>query len=297
MVSAPEQVHPAGTVPQAAENHGENVVEISAEFAVSVAAEGNVEVVAQPCGEGDVPAAPEVGRVLRFERRVEVLLELITEQQCKADGHIGVAGEVAIQLEGEAEPAEQVLHAGVEHGIVEHAVDEVAADVVGNNDLLDEAGHDEHHTFAHHSAGGGTVGADLRQDVDGAHHRAGQQRREEGEREGVVEQVALRFELAAVDVDDVADGAEGEERNAGGKDDVEGVEVATSDVGGCLKQQVEVLEIQQYTEVYHHIERHDAAPSGVAAQRIKPAAEQVVAQTHTEQNKATFGTGFVVEKQ
>lgn len=142
VVSAPEQVHPARAVPQAAEHHGEDVVEVGAKFAVAVATEGNVEVVAQPCGEGDVPAAPEVRRVLRFERRVEVLLELITEQQRQADGHVGVAREVAIELEGEAEPAEQILHAGVEHGVVEHAVDEVAADVVGDDYLLDEAGHD-----------------------------------------------------------------------------------------------------------------------------------------------------------
>ena len=41
---------------------------------------GHVEVVAQPRGERDVPAVPEVLEVLRDVGRVEVLRELVAEE-------------------------------------------------------------------------------------------------------------------------------------------------------------------------------------------------------------------------
>ena len=66
----------------------------------AVAAEGYVEVVAQPVGEGDVPAAPEVGGVLCLVGRVEVLWQVEAHQHCHADGYVGIAREVGVDLHG-----------------------------------------------------------------------------------------------------------------------------------------------------------------------------------------------------
>ncbi len=58
--SAPEHEDPCGTVPEPAEKHGDEEVEVAAGVPFSVAAEGEVEVVAEEGGECDVPASPEL---------------------------------------------------------------------------------------------------------------------------------------------------------------------------------------------------------------------------------------------
>src|ERR1035438_6643943 len=62
------------------------------------AAQGNVEVVAQPTGERDVPAPPEVRHAGRQVRTPEVDREVKSEQLGHADGHVRVAGKIEIDL-------------------------------------------------------------------------------------------------------------------------------------------------------------------------------------------------------
>src|SRR5579863_9511498 len=61
---APDDEGPVGAMPQAAKQHGGHQVGIGAHAPLAVAAEGYVEVVAQPGAEADVPAAPEVLQAL-----------------------------------------------------------------------------------------------------------------------------------------------------------------------------------------------------------------------------------------
>ena len=173
-------------------------------LAFAVAAQRDVEVVAQPGRERDVPAAPELRRILSFERRGEVLFETIAEHQRDADCHIGVAREIAVELNREACDAHKILEARVERRIVEDAVDEVAADIVGDEHFLNQTGHDEEEALARHLVGGLGAFLDLRQQVFGPDDRTGKQRREEGEEESIIDEVARRLYLAAVDVDDIA---------------------------------------------------------------------------------------------
>src|SRR5690606_27516404 len=62
---APGDEGPGGAVPEAAQEHGGHEVELGAHRALAVAAQGDVEVVAEPGGEADVPAAPELAGVAR----------------------------------------------------------------------------------------------------------------------------------------------------------------------------------------------------------------------------------------
>src|SRR4051794_37364266 len=60
VISAPDDKGPRRPMPQAAEQHRHHQVEIGAACSATVAAERDVEVIAQPGAEADVPAAPEV---------------------------------------------------------------------------------------------------------------------------------------------------------------------------------------------------------------------------------------------
>ena len=60
---SPEDEGPADAVPEATEEKDDDGVEIGGALPAGGVGEGEVDVVAEPVGEGDVPAAPEVGDV------------------------------------------------------------------------------------------------------------------------------------------------------------------------------------------------------------------------------------------
>ena len=85
-------------MPQAAEQHSEHQVAVGEPAPAAATAEGNVQVVAQPTGERNVPAPPKIRHAGRQVGALEVDGEVEPEQFGHADGHIGVAGEIEIDL-------------------------------------------------------------------------------------------------------------------------------------------------------------------------------------------------------
>ena len=59
--AAPEDERPHGAVPQPGDEHGRHEVDIRPDRSLAVAAQRYVDVVADPAGQRDVPAAPELG--------------------------------------------------------------------------------------------------------------------------------------------------------------------------------------------------------------------------------------------
>ncbi len=104
---APEHERPGGPVPEPAEQHRDHQVAVGASRAAAVAAERDVEVVAQEARQGHVPAPPEVAEAGRPVGAVEVLREDEAHQQRQPDRHVGVAGEVAVDLRRIAVGGEQ----------------------------------------------------------------------------------------------------------------------------------------------------------------------------------------------
>jgi hypothetical protein len=85
-------------VPETAEKHGDQEVALGLPSWSTIAAERDVQVVAQPRGEADVPVAPEF---LRREDQVgesEVLNELDAHQLRGAAGDVRIPREVAVNL-------------------------------------------------------------------------------------------------------------------------------------------------------------------------------------------------------
>ena len=60
---SPENEGPADAVPEAAEEKDDDGVDVACALPAGGVGEGEVDVVAEPVGEGDMPAAPEVGDV------------------------------------------------------------------------------------------------------------------------------------------------------------------------------------------------------------------------------------------
>ncbi len=96
---APHEKRPTRAVPQSAEYHREHQVQISAKRAVPVAAERDVKVVPQEPRERHVPPPPEIGDARCEVWSVEVLRPAVTEQEADSARHVGMRGEVEVDLQ------------------------------------------------------------------------------------------------------------------------------------------------------------------------------------------------------
>ena len=90
-------------MPQAGEQPYHGDVEKLAAPAAAVAAQRDVHIIAEPGAERHVPAPPEFRHAGGDVWVVEVFLELETYHPPEADGHVGIAGEVKVDLQREAQ--------------------------------------------------------------------------------------------------------------------------------------------------------------------------------------------------
>ncbi len=69
---APDQERPVRAVPETAQQHRDQKVHIAARAALAVAAQRNIQVIAQESRQRHVPAPPEIDDVFRFVGREEI---------------------------------------------------------------------------------------------------------------------------------------------------------------------------------------------------------------------------------
>src|SRR5579863_6831856 len=135
---SPDQESPAQPVPEAADGHCADEVDVGHDTR-SGAGKRKVKIVAQPVGKGDVPTPPEIGNVEGPIRGVEVHREADTEQQSRSDGNVAVAGKIVIELKRIGVDGNQDVPAGVESRQVKDAVDKIVAEIVGNQKFLGQS--------------------------------------------------------------------------------------------------------------------------------------------------------------
>ena len=111
MPGAPDCVAPGGSVPETPKEHDDEEVEVGATMPEPVTPERNVEVIPQPRGEGDVPAAPELGKTARNVGEIEVGRQLIAKETSGANCDQRIAGEIGKDLHGEAKDQGEQIQA------------------------------------------------------------------------------------------------------------------------------------------------------------------------------------------
>ena len=253
MDAAPGDEGPIGPVPEPGDEEDDEDVADGLGLGDARSTEGDVEVVSEPGGEGDVPTPPELGDVAGEVGELEVGHQLEAEELGGADGDVGVPGEVPVDLEGEEDGPEDEGRAGERLGVVETHVD-VGRTGVGHDDLLEHAPEDEAHAVAPLLVGEGPRRGDLRQQVGGPLDGARDELREEGDEGAKGDGVAGGLEVAPIDVDGVGEGLEGVEGDADGQDDLQGGGVHGDAEGlpgrdPVLDEEVGVLEVAEDAEV------------------------------------------------
>ena len=198
---SPSDEVPGSTMPHAAEQHDQGEVDVGACVAALVSTQGDVKVVTQPRGKRDMPTSPELGDGFGVIRRIEILSEYETEHTAQADGHIGIATEVEVDLKGVgngAHPGIQHAHRGRVKGQVSHL-----ATGVGQQHLLGHA-HAEKGNPTREQLPRMCAFTQLIRNFLVAHNGAGHQLREHRNITGKIDETTVSFRLTAVNINGVA---------------------------------------------------------------------------------------------
>ena len=261
-------------MPQAGDEEHDEDIQAGAAFPLPAAPQGEVEVILKPAGKADVPPPPELFDGLGEVGAVEVLHQLEAQHFGGAPGDVGIGGEVAVDLEGEGrcghqEGAPALALGGVVDGVHQHR------QVVGDDHLLEQAPHHRGHPRPQVLVPEGVVLLELVEDVprplDGPGHQLG----EEGDEQGVVEEVPLGGHVLPVHVDGVAQGLEGVKGDAHRQQHVQqghvhGKAQIVQPPGEHVRGEVVVLEEEQHPQVQHQAQGHPQpalAPHGTAHQQ------------------------------
>ena len=86
-----------------------------------------------------MPAVPEIGNVPSEVWKTKIDRELVTKKPRTGDRHVGVAGEIAVDLNGVTQNANPRAHGGEVQGRGKVAIGE-GGHGIGDTGFLDEAG-------------------------------------------------------------------------------------------------------------------------------------------------------------
>ena len=258
MNAAPNDERPIGAVPKTAHQEDDEDVADGFPFPHARSAERNVEVVAEPRRERDVPAPPKLRDVAGEVRRLEVGHELDAKELGGADGDVAVAGEIPVDLKGK-------IH-GTEHEGGPGVFGVVGKDVIGING----AGIRHHHLLEHPPQDQPQAGDallvfedafvfNLRQEPRSPLNRPGDELREEAHKRREIDEAARRLQVPAVNVNGIGEGLKRIEADAHRQDHLERRNVhrharRSPRIDPAVDEEVAVLEVTQQSEV--HQQRH-----------------------------------------
>src|SRR5436309_1031537 len=145
-------------MPETAQEHDDDQVNRGPRPSNPVAAERYIKIIAQKCGKRDVPASPEIGKANGRVRKTEVILEMKTEAESRADGAGGITGEIEKDLAGKGDDT----HPGIERdkgtSVTKDTVGRAGKHRVGEHDFFEQTEcHEQQspHELTHAQAGRG----------------------------------------------------------------------------------------------------------------------------------------------
>lgn len=204
-----------------------------------------------------MPSFPKTCRIGRLVGRVEVLGQVESHQHCYADGDVGVARKVGIDLKGIDEKRGAVLERRIEQRIVKHTVDETHSEVVAEDDFLEQTVQNPEHGDSELAAGKEEWFVELGHELVGADDGACHQLGEKSGVEGKIQHILHMRDFSFIDIHYVADILECEEGDAYWKNDLDGDGVvAVGDGVEDVGKEIGILEKEEYGEVYYHPKCH-----------------------------------------
>ena len=202
--AAPKDKRPHGAVPQPGDEHGRHEVDIRPGSALAVAPQRYVDVVADPAGQRDVPASPELGGAGAQVRRPEVVGKPHAHHDAEPDGHIRVGGKVIVYVKTERVRCHPRFGAGQGFTFVKQFLHD-GRKLVGDDDFFDHADDKQVHAVTDVAPGDFLFEkrVELRDQLISPHDRPRNQVREHGHEHPEFDEGAGRDGVAPAHVDQV----------------------------------------------------------------------------------------------
>ena len=213
----------------------------------------DVQVIAEPRGQGNVPSPPEFRDVTGEIGRFEIRHQADAKEPCGPNGDVGVPTEISINLEGKTNGAKHQSWSAVILVVVEDVVDKNGTRV-RNDDFLEHAPEDEPKPTNCEVIIKSALFLDLWQQgartFDGPSHEL----RKKTDKGSKVQQGLRWLELPAVNVDGVAQRLEGVEADANWQDELQGRGMHLDPQGPpgidpTLNEKVCVFEVSQQAQI------------------------------------------------
>lgn len=275
VVGSPSDERPVGTVPEARQQEdNERIanddgfpVRLFVAYAVgyggAAATQGDIDVIAEPCGERDMPTPPKLRYVATEIRYVEVAHQFDTEQLGCAYGYVGVAREVAVNLNGKQHGCEQECAARVS-GIVSENGIHVGGTIVRHDNLFEQSPEDLAHAVHRLRIVEMPLLQELRQEIGGAFDRSGNELGKERQECGKGNYVMRGLYLTAVNVYGIGKGLEGVETDTHRQNQVQeqAVGLAAKEFGKGTDKEIVVLVCAEDSEIEQYVQPKPKARVG-----------------------------------
>ena len=275
VVGSPSDKRPVGTVPEARQqedneriaNDNGFLVRLSVAYAVgydrAAATQRDIDVIAEPCGERDMPTPPKLRYVATEIGYVEVAHQSDTEQLGCAYGYVGVAREVAVNLNGEQHGCEEECAARVS-GIVSENGIHVGGTIVRHDNLFEQSPEDLAHAVHRLRVVEMPLLQELRQEIGGTLDRSGDELGKERQECGKGNEVMCGLYLPAVNVYGIGQGLEGVETDTDRQNQVQeqAIGLATKEFGKGTDKEIVVLVCAEDGEIKQDIQPKPKARVG-----------------------------------
>ena len=203
-------------MPEATQKEDDKSVPNDINFAHTATAHGDIDIIAKPSCQGDVPSTPKLSDVAAEIRYIEVAHQLYSKEFGGAYGDVGIAREVAIDLESEENGSKEQGATALVCVILEHFI-HIHGAIIGHHYLLEQAPQDLPHPISSGVEMELAFFQKLRQKVsrtlDGACHQLREKRDESKKGNNIFR----RLNLATIDIDGITQRLESVERYAYGK--------------------------------------------------------------------------------
>ena len=279
-------------MPQAGQRpHHQQVADLSG-TAAAVAAQGDIDIVAEPGGQAHVPPPPELGDGAGQIRIVEVFGKGEAKHPPQADGHVAVGGKVKVDLQRKAQRIQPgIAHAGGRRGAV--AGCQLAQDI-GDEHLFSQP-HDKAPQTGRGVLHGQLPLVQLGRYVGIADDRPGHQLGKQtdiGRQRG---QIALGVYIATIDIDGIAHGLKGEKADAHRQRQVGQRNLLPGEAVPDRKQKVGIFEHGQQPQVEHNgADQRGRGPPGTAVP-LDIQAVGIVRQGRAEQQQRVHRLAPIIE--
>src|SRR5260370_21081798 len=166
-------------MPKPCQYHGRQEVQRGFPFPARTATQRDVQVIAKPGAQTDVPAPPEILESVRQERLPEIDHEMESHQLSAASRDIAIAAEISVHLPRERIRSDQHNPQGWLSELADKSCLRQPSAIVRDHALAQEPGKNQHQTVEEPVRIEGAVPLDLRKQVPRSLNRACDQMREQ----------------------------------------------------------------------------------------------------------------------